>query len=275
MEDKKQTGIVVYGRIVWTVGDLFKGQQIKDMNTGALQFNQDGSPKIEFGFGLAIPKTHCGEILTLCEAEARKIFPSGNYPKDFAWKVQDGDGFDSKGLPFNTREGYALHNVFACKTRIAPAYAIHDGTNNMVVQSGFKSGDYVEVTLNVAGHPAIGRGKAGLYLNPMGVRMQQVGNAIISRPSVDSMFGTSAPQMPAGYQIPPAQMSFQAPPQQQQVPQNWNVLPPQHQQYQQAPMQQQAPQHQPQGQVGLPPQPSMQQQAPQPTAVSGFPFGQR
>jgi len=267
--------IMIDGRIVWVSGDLFAGRQKTDPQTRAPLFNADGKPKMEFGFGLAVPKSvlantapgQPGEIFTVMQQEAMKIFPSGQFPPDFAWKYKDGDGIDHNGVSFAQREGHAQHIIFACTTAIQIKFFRHENGQNFNIADGIKCGDYVRVQLTIKAHPAINRGKAGLYLNPNAVLFIGHGKEIINTPSGDQIFGTVAPVLPPGASATPvAPMTGMLTPQAQPT-----FAQPQ---YGGQPMQQQAPvpQAAPHYAV-LPPvhQPQAQQGMPAPGGMPGFP----
>lgn len=298
--------LMLQGRLVWCSGDLFAGRAKTDFNTKAPLFQADGvTPKVEWGLGLAIAKTldaagqPVGEYKKIWDAlhmEAFTLFPNGQIPPQFAMKFKDGDGIDDKGKSFADREGYAGHIVLACTTMIPIKYFVYEGGNNVLVNHGVKVGDYVNIQLNIKAHPAVGQGKAGLYVNPSAVQLIQAGKEIINTPSGDQLFGQVAPAYngqvvadtapPMQQQLPPAQQQQVAPPAQQQLPPqqqqqlppqqaapNYGVLPPQHQgqaQQQLPPQQQQAPagnyqappvqqQQQVAAPNGLPPMPGMPQ----------------
>ena len=271
-------GLMVQGRIVWTMGkDLFQGKALTDYNTGAVILDETGQPIIEYGFGLAVPKVdpRTGQftpdytaLYQALQAEAFALYPQGA-PKDFAFKVKDGDvDVDDKGVPYSKREGYAGHYVLACTTRIPIKFFIWQNGNNVVVNTGIKNGDYVNVQLNLKGHPPKGRGKAGIYTNPSAVQLITAGKEIINTPSGDQLFGQNAPaysgqveahtaptmpgvgapQMTPPMAPPAAPQHQQAPAQPQYAPQPaynppapqydpyHGVLPPQHQPAPQAPV---------------------------------------
>ena len=81
---------VVQGRLVWTTGSsIFEGKQKTDYNTNQPLVGQDGSPVIEYGFGLAIPKVdpatgqQTEEFTRIWEAlhkEAFTLYPGGQLP---------------------------------------------------------------------------------------------------------------------------------------------------------------------------------------------------
>lgn len=50
--------VMVQGRIVWVCGDLFKGRPKTDFNTRQPILDPiTGTPKMEYGFGLAVNKS--------------------------------------------------------------------------------------------------------------------------------------------------------------------------------------------------------------------------
>ena len=197
--------LLVQGRLIWTLGsDMFAGQVKTDMQTKAPIISKDGvNPVIEYGFGLAIPKIDPAtgqnteeyiKVWQALNAEAMTLYPSGQIPQDFAMKYKDGDAaIDKNGKSYAEREGYAGHFVLTCTTRIPIKYFIYQGGNNVLVNDGIKCGDYVNAQLNIKAHPAIGQGKAGLYVNPGCVQLIAPGKEIINAPSGDQVFGQAAP----------------------------------------------------------------------------------
>ena len=196
------SSLMVQGRIVWTVGSLFKGRQKVDFHTKQPKIGRDGNPVIEFGFGLAIPKVdpttgqntkEFVKIWQILHQEAYTIFPSGQLPPDFAMKYKLDTDIDKNGKPYSDREGYPGHIVVACTTHLAIKYFKFEGGNNIIIPDGIKNGDYVNVQLNIKAHPAEGQGKAGLYVNPSAVQLIQPGKEIINTPSGDQIFGQNIP----------------------------------------------------------------------------------
>jgi hypothetical protein len=205
MTQSNGSNLLVQGRIIWTLGsNLFEGKQKTNMQTKAVIVGNDGKPVVEYGFGLAVPKIdprtgqHTQEFTKLWNAlhtEAFTLFPSGQIPPTFAMKFKDGDtAIDDKGQPYSKREGYAGHIVLSCTTQIPIKYFIFEGGNNILVNTGIKNGDYVNVQLNIKAHPAVGQSKAGLYVNPSAVQLIQPGKEIINTPSGDQIFGQALPQ---------------------------------------------------------------------------------
>lgn len=244
--------VMVQGRVVWTSGsNIFSGKARVDDRTKQPVIDQKtGEQVIEYGFGLAVPKSEIGTVHQAMQTEALGIYPSGQLPPTFAWKFKDGDGVDHNGQPFSSRTGYAGHYVLACTTRIPIKFFVFDrSTNqNVLVNEGIKCGDYLNVQLQVKAHGPIGQGKAGLYLNPMAAQLIGYGEEIVNAPSGNDIFGLQAPPTPQGASVTPiggsAQLlpstattampgMAQAPaPQQAAAPEaqaHYGVLPPQHQ----------------------------------------------
>jgi len=285
--------VMVQGRIVFVVGDLFKGRPKMHFGTQQPKLNQQGETMTEYGFGLAVPKSvlnQCapgqpGEIWMAIHEEAYTMFPSRQIPPSFAMKYKDGDSaVDEQGVPYSQRKGYAGHLVFACTTNLPIKFFRFENGQNILINEGIKCGDYVNVQLSIKAHPAIGSGKAGLYMNPNAVQFLGYGEAIVNTPSGDQIFGAQAPPMPQGASptpiapqgmliptgAPPMVMPQQgygqqpapagqwnaqaAPPvQQQQAPQpHYGVLPQAHQPQFQQPAAMPAPQFQ--QPPGMPPQ---------------------
>ncbi len=269
--------VMVDGRIIWVSGDLFKGRKATEFGTNRPKINKKGEEFNEYGFGLAVPKSACAEVWQAMRAEAMTLFPSGNIPPSFAMKFKDGDtAQDPTGAFYNTREGYAGHIVLACTTVIQPKFFRHENGQNIMINEGIKCGDYVRVQLSIKAHPAVGQGKAGLYMNPMAVLFLGYGKEIVNAPSGDQIFGTTAPPVmgsatpigPVTQQlVPTMQMpgmsTAQAPTAQPQaMPQpHYGVLPQAHQ-----PVPQTLAQHYP-PQV----QQNLQQAQPVMPAMPGFP----
>lgn len=217
--------VMVQGRIVWTSGDLFKGQVKNQFGTQTPQLNKQGETQMQYGFGLAVPKSiltpenlapkKAGEFWVAMHEEAYTLFPSRQIPPGFAMKFKDGDGIDQNGVPFAQREGYAGHIILACTTSLPIKYFKFDPATgqNFQINEGIKCGDYVNVQLSIKAHPAIGQGKAGLYLNPNAVQFLGYGKEIINAPSGDQIFGAAPPPMPTGASATPiASTGFLVPP---------------------------------------------------------------
>ena len=204
--------VMVQGRIVWVQGDLFKGRGKTDFNTKQPIIDpKTGTQKMEYGFGLAVPKSvlnqtgpgQPGEVWNAMHEEAFALFPSRQLPPAFAMKWKDGDGIDDLGVSFAQREGYAGHIVLACTTSLPIKWFKNENGQNFLINEGIRCGDYVNVQLSIKAHPAVGTAKGGLYLNPNAVQFLGYGKEIINTPSGDQIFGTAAPAMPQGASATP------------------------------------------------------------------------
>lgn len=264
MAETQGRNVLVQGRIVWVCGDLFKGKQKTVFGTQQVMLDANGQPIMEYGFGLAVPKSVLqqagaglpGEIWSAIHEEALQLYPSRNVPKDFAYKYRDGDDPNEGG-----KEGYAGHLIFACTTRLPIKFFRYENGQNILINEGIKCGDYVNVQLLVKAQSSA---KPGLYLNPLAVQFLGYGKEIVNAPSGNSIFGTQPPPLPpgasatpvapqAGLLVPPPGAPAQAPaapaygtptpgapapygaaPQHPQTapvmpPPNYGVLPPQYQ----------------------------------------------
>lgn len=193
------------GRIVQ--GDLFKQQQKRDNNQQP-KTKADGTPDMQYYFGLAIEKTHpeLGAFWQQLEAVARQGFPhffppngTGQCVKpDFAWKMIDGDSYDAQGKPYAEREGFKGCYVFRFSTEFPirvyypGRYADADIVKNPAL---CPRGYYIRARISVK--PNNSTQTPGLYLNPLMVEIAGQGEAITSGPDAGAAFG-SAPAA-AGY----------------------------------------------------------------------------
>jgi hypothetical protein len=195
------------GRIVW--GNPAKAVQKKDNVTKQPRFKADGSPMMQYSFGLAIPKFDFeATVWPAMFQEAATVYPHGTPPK-FAWKYQDGDGIDSQGKPFAEREGYAGHIVLAISTEIPPGiFKLNAaGTGyDVVPPEGIKCGDYVSVALRlVANKPTDPTHTPGLFVNPEAIEFVGYGQPIVSGPDPDELFGKQRHALPPGASATPVQ----------------------------------------------------------------------
>lgn len=212
--------LMVQGRLVWCSGpSIFEGAPKTDYNSGAPILDTMGKPVMEYGFGLAVQKgtENFNAVWRAMHKQAYTLYPDGNIAPEFAMKFKDGDGISPKGKPYADKEGYAGHIVLACTTRLTINGFIHDGQQNVQVNTGIKVGDYVNVQLNIKAHPAKGNGKPGLYLNPSAVQLIQAGKAIVNAPSGDQLFSNAAPAY-AGQIVADTAPAMPAMPMQGQAP---------------------------------------------------------
>lgn len=210
-------------RVVW--GNLI-GRPKVDQTTKQPVL-KDGKPVIQYAFGLAIPKADFGPIWQVMVAEGAKIIPAaaqtGQFPASFALKYVDGDGLDSKGVPFSNREGYAGCFVLAISTEaFQPQLTQLVGPNQYqnIPAETLKTGYFVRVALDIQSHgvkPGVPTSKAGLYLNPRLVELVAGGAEIFNGPDASEAFGgapvTALPPGAFALTSPGAPGNPQTPPQ--------------------------------------------------------------
>lgn len=285
--------VLVTGRLVWTVGDLFNGRlKTNDLKQPVLDNN--GEQVREYGFGLAVPKVLADgspnpeftELWQKLHEEAYKIYTNGQLPPGFAMKLDDGDGVDHKGEPFSKRTGYAGCMIVKATTRIPiKFFKWNDQTKKLdQISEGLKCGDYIQAQILMKAHGPVGQGKPGMYMNPLMAQWAGYGEAIVNAPSGEDVFGSKGPVIAAGASaapIAPTSMPQAAAPQTAQPGQpapmpapNHNVLPQNMQptQAQAAPQPAAAPAPAPSPtQSQAPAMPPMPQQQAQPTAAPAMP----
>ena len=179
----------IVGRIIWVAGDLFNGEHKKNFNTGALEYNQDGTPKLQYSFGLAVPKDVAISTVKLMQEQSKTIYPKGA-PPSFAWKFRDGDELNSKGEEYP--EHYKGCLVFNLSTFLKPKFYVKSEGAYVKVEEGINNGDYVEAHVSMSAHPAKGQGKPGMYLNHNMVRLIQKGEPISTSAQPEAVFGSAA-----------------------------------------------------------------------------------
>lgn len=210
--------IVVTGRMVW--GGV-TAQVKKNYQTKQPVLNEKGEQVLEYVFGLAIPKPTQGcsqdqinnfnTIMSAIATEGAKFRgqiqtlqgPNGPFlmgSPGFAWKFVDGDGPKiENGQPTNEMypEYYKGCVVVACKTSIPLKLHVWENGKLRQVMSDeeIKCGYWVQVSLNVKGHPAP---NAGVYINPGFVARFAYGEEIVNTPDPSTVFGTQAPALPPG-----------------------------------------------------------------------------
>lgn len=220
--------ITPVGRIVQ--GNPLVGNQVKD-DHGALVFNQDGTPKLNYYMGLAISKQDpaAQQLIAKINAEAQAAWPNLFDPatgvcrdNKFSIKYFDGDGFDHNGKPFAEREGLAGHWVI----RLSSSYPLrsYDGmAGNVEITDPERiyRGCYAVAAIEVKTNGATGTNTRGLYINSQGVQMVGHGERILGGANPDELFGAAGAAIPQGAYVPagmsttpvapPAPAAMQAP----------------------------------------------------------------
>ena len=232
-----KTGV---GRIVW--GNPAKPQIKKDVQTKQPVL-RDGQQVQQWVFGVAFPKAEFEQMIWPAMAkESAQGYPNGA-PQHFAWKYNDGDGVDSNGQPFNSREGYAGHYVLTISTEAfaPPVYKLVNGAYVQLQPDQIKTGDYVVLALNIVVNVPTNRTHTpGLYINPVAIDHVGYGQEIHNGPDAQQLFGGSQYQLPAGASQTPVASGGAGMPGTGQQP----------------PMGQPAPQQPPMGQPGTMPPPA-------------------
>lgn len=252
------------GRIVF--GSPFRAQD--KMKDGQKVIGSDGQPVKVITFGVAIPRADFEQqVWPAMYAEASRLF--GTPPQGFRYKYKDGDSAEApyyngkSGTPYNQREGYPGHIVITVSTEL-PSVSVmkfHNGAYHQIGANEIKTGDYVQMTLNIKAHAGQ---TPGLYINPVLVLLCYEGDAIAGSYEADptQKFG-AAPQIAPP---PPGARQLGAPGQPVGMPgmgQPQSMPGQPMQQPQGAPMGGQMPMQQPatqpQGQPGMAPPPQQQQ----------------
>lgn len=171
----------------------------------------DGSPMIKFYAGLAFAKkpgetdwkeTDWGkQMLT----EAMSSFPNGEYQNpNFAWKVEDGDSTtpNEKGKIPNQREGWPGHWIVHA-SNLSPMACYHDGKpitpfNAIKDKNEIKTGDYLQVILQVKDNKGPKTRKLGMYVNLSSVLVVRAGQRImgVNEPDSAALFGAVSHDLP-------------------------------------------------------------------------------
>lgn len=195
-----KTGV---GRIVW--GHPAKAQQKKDVQTKQ-PIMRDGKPVEQWVFGVAFPKAEFQQLVwpTMAQ-EAATGYPAGVPPK-FSWKYVDGDGVDSTGKPYSTREGYAGHYVLTVSTEAfaPPIYKFQNGGYVQLQADQIKTGDYIVLALNIKVNvPQDRTHTPGLYINPQAIELVGYGTEIQRGIDPNDVFGGQQYQLPPGASTTP------------------------------------------------------------------------
>lgn len=197
------------GRIVQ--GDPFE-PQTKNMQ-GQPLMTMSGQPTQRYFIAVAFKKDDpaFAPFYSIIDQVARGSWPSLNIapPWDpacrFSWKVMDGDGVDDNGKPNANKEGFAGHWVVKFSSSFAPRcfhaghYAPHEQIQDpKAIQRGY----YVRVAGTVEGNS--NQQKPGVYVNLSMVELvlARPDLLITTGPDASTVFGGSAPALPAG--LPPA-----------------------------------------------------------------------
>lgn len=224
------------GRIVQ--GNPLSGNPQTIQNTNTPKLGKNGEQLVNYyanvAFDKANPKT--GEmiaaIFTECARLYPALFPFGYQPNarsdtqppinaggcirnDFAYKIKDGDGYDSNGKAHALKEGWKGHWIVQVST-YAGAMRVVNGLsgNSAITEVGsgpnhIKTGDFVVCCLDISSNGWAGdaQSKPGIYMNPDLLQLVGYGDAIISGPNPDEMLKGAAEAIggyvPAGMSTTP------------------------------------------------------------------------
>jgi hypothetical protein len=160
--------------------------------------------------GIAVPKTDptvdhvLGQIYAVGVAGYQSVAPvfaevqKWLATEKFSWKVEDGDHPDNAG-----KEGFAGCWIFKFGTTLLDKPACCDANQQPIDPALIKRGYYVDGYATCQINGKMDR-TAGVYLNPVGLRLLGPGVEIQSGPSFKTMFGDRAATLPAGAVSPAA-----------------------------------------------------------------------
>ncbi len=160
--------------------------------------NTDGSPRVRYYIGLAIPKTspEWPVFVQNVQAAAQAGHPTVMNAPGFSWKYFDGDGIDSKGLPYATREGMAGHWIVNLSSGFPPkCYSSMSGPLAEITADQIKRGYYAEVNWSTKANTSAT--SPGVYVNLHMVRLTGYGAEIVGGADPTEVFAGAAP-LPAG-----------------------------------------------------------------------------
>ena len=197
------------GRLVW--GDVFKAQPVIDDLTKKQRMRADGSPMIEYSFGVAFAKSDPAwpAFRASLKAADRAAWPQYHGPDGeilpgvkFADKITDGDGYNTKGQPHSAKDGYAGHWVVKFASQYPPTAYRHDGAQWVqITDPGMvKCGDYIQVNGTTQSNGSAQ--SPGMYRNVNMVAFVGSGVPIIKSANPNDKFGGPPPLPPGATATP-------------------------------------------------------------------------
>jgi hypothetical protein len=169
-----------------------------------------GSPRVDFYFGVAIPKTteHWSQTEWGAKiwAVGHAAFPQGqaNSP-GFAWKITDGDStvVNKAGKKPCDKDGYPGHWILNLSSSFAPGIYNDNGSKVIVEKDAVKLGDYIQVYGNVSGNDSMQQ--PGVFLNHNMVALAGYGERIVTGADPRTLgFGVGAALPPGASKTPKA-----------------------------------------------------------------------
>ena len=219
------------------IGRLVQGHPNKQItkitfgpDRGQPLLNKDKTPRIDFFCAIAIEKTDpkWPGVNAQIQAEGAKVWPGGqSLLPGFKWKILDGD------TPEHVKkEGFKGCWVVTCKsTSIMPMGYTQNAQNTgydpiLDPLETVKCGDYIRMSVRIAANGQTGD-NIGIFMNGYKYFFVRAGEAIVSGPTAEEVFGavtppvtaatpapvtSGTPAVVAATNTPPPDMSFVHPP---------------------------------------------------------------
>lgn len=167
------------------VGRIVQGspvkQQLRDMDTNELEFDDKGQPIMGIFLAIAIPKMvggqpnpewnrFWGDMASAAVALWPGLFANGQQPHKFSWKYQDGDGVNGNGKSVADKEGFAGHHIVKFRTsfdmacHIEGQFAPHQQLQKP--EEVIKRGYWVRLFGKIGSNGATGNKVPGIILYP-------------------------------------------------------------------------------------------------------------
>lgn len=152
--------------------------------------------------GAFVDNWEFNELYALMDKVARvewpALFPGGGacQARDFAWKLLDGDGYDTKGKANFEKEGFAGHWVLRFGSGYIPKALVETSPNVFETTDQIKRGFYVRVAGNITGNDSTQT--PGLYLNLELIQYIGWGQEIVGGMDAVAAFGTKSAAIPQG-----------------------------------------------------------------------------
>lgn len=157
--------------------------------------------------GQLVDNWEFNELYAIMDKVARTewpaLFPNGGpcQARDFAWKLLDGDGYDTKGKPNFDKEGFAGHWVLRFGSGYVPKVLRETSPNVFEPMTDLKRGHFIRVAGNITGNGSTQT--PGIYLNLELIQFIGYGPEIVGGMDAVAAFGKAAAAMPAGISAMP------------------------------------------------------------------------
>ena len=205
------------GRLVqgdaYTASDKDQQGNLRVVKTGP----RAGQPNPQYFIAVAFPKWVNGQpnpewqifeqaLKTFGAGQWPALFPQGPYgqqPRNFSWKISDGDGIDNNNKQNKDKPGFAGCWVVSFTSSFAPQlWRMSAPGQYVAVGPGeIKRGHYVQVSGNISSNE--NPQNPGVYINLQQVLHVAIGEEIITGPTAQQAFGTGPAALPPGAQALP------------------------------------------------------------------------